>query len=101
MGLWLERQIVSLRQDLPKPVVVDGEALVRVIRAGICSTDVELSRGYYPYTGILGHEFVGVVEQGPDQLVGRRRHRDSDSLRGRAFAARQPLSLGSLRSPSR
>ncbi len=72
MGLWLERQTVSLRQDLPKPVVVDGEALVRVIRAGICNTDVELSRGYYPFTGILGHEFVGVVEQGPDRLVGRR-----------------------------
>jgi threonine dehydrogenase-like Zn-dependent dehydrogenase len=33
---------------------------------------LELLRGYYPYTGILGHEFVGVVEQGPKQLVGVR-----------------------------
>jgi threonine dehydrogenase-like Zn-dependent dehydrogenase len=45
---------------------------VRVVRAGICNTDLELLRGYYPYTGILGHEFVGVVEQGPKQLVGVR-----------------------------
>jgi threonine dehydrogenase-like Zn-dependent dehydrogenase len=33
---------------------------------------LELLRGYYPYTGILGHEFVGVVEEGPKQLVGVR-----------------------------
>jgi threonine dehydrogenase-like Zn-dependent dehydrogenase len=31
-----------------------------------------LLRGYYPYTGILGHEFVGVVEQGPEHLKGQR-----------------------------
>ena len=28
--------------------------------------------GYYPFTGIPGHEFVGVVEQGPAALLGRR-----------------------------
>ncbi|MBI5712781.1 MAG: alcohol dehydrogenase catalytic domain-containing protein [Chloroflexi bacterium] len=35
---------------------------MKIIRAGICNTDVELLRGYYPYAGVLGHEFVGVVE---------------------------------------
>lgn len=49
-----------------------GEALVRVLLAGICNTDLELVRGYYPYRGVPGHEFVGVVERGPEGLVGRR-----------------------------
>ncbi len=43
-----------------------GEALVRVNLSGICGTDLELQRGYYPYTGILGHEFVGEVVEAPD-----------------------------------
>lgn len=58
--------------DVPVPVPPAGEALVRVLRAGICNTDIELTRGYYPFTGIPGHEFVGVVEQGPAPLTGRR-----------------------------
>lgn len=36
---------------------------MRVRLAGICSTDLELVRGYYPFTGVLGHEFVGEVVQ--------------------------------------
>jgi threonine dehydrogenase-like Zn-dependent dehydrogenase len=50
-----------------------GEALVRVTMAGICSTDLEIVRGYAGFSGTLGHEFVGVVEQSPDAAqVGRR-----------------------------
>jgi threonine dehydrogenase-like Zn-dependent dehydrogenase len=71
-GLWLENNQLQLRTDIPVPEPLSGEALVRVLRAGICNTDLELRRGYYPYTGILGHEFVGVVEQGPDNLLNRR-----------------------------
>jgi len=44
----------------------DGEALVRVRLAGICNTDLEIVRGYAGFTGTLGHEFVGVVEDSPD-----------------------------------
>lgn len=62
LGLWLEDKRLSLRHDLPAPQPPPGEALVRVLCAGICNTDVELTRGYYPYRGVLGHEFVGVVE---------------------------------------
>jgi len=70
-GLWLQDQHVTFRSDLPEPQPPEGEALVRVLKAGICNTDLELLRGYYPFTGILGHEFVGVVEsEGPWQ--GRR-----------------------------
>lgn len=71
-GLWLENNQLQLRTDLDIPEPPPGEALVRVLRAGICNTDLELLRGYYPYTGILGHEFVGVVEQGPEHLVNQR-----------------------------
>lgn len=71
-ALWLENQQLQLRTDIDIPQPPPGEALVRVLRAGICNTDLELLRGYYPYTGILGHEFVGVVELGPANLLHQR-----------------------------
>ncbi|MEA5549952.1 alcohol dehydrogenase catalytic domain-containing protein [Anabaena cylindrica UHCC 0172] len=71
-GLWLENNQLQFRTDIPMPKPPEGEALVRVLCAGICNTDLELLRGYYPYTGIIGHEFVGVVEQGADDLINKR-----------------------------
>ena len=71
-ALWLENNQLQLRHDVPIPEPPPGEALVRVVRAGICNTDLELLRGYYPYSGVLGHEFVGIVEQGPKHLQGQR-----------------------------
>ena len=50
-----------VREDLPMPILGPGEALVRLLQAGICATDLELVRGYLPFRGTLGHEFVGVV----------------------------------------
>jgi threonine dehydrogenase-like Zn-dependent dehydrogenase len=58
-ALWLEDQRLDLR-EMPRPVK-PGEALIRIRMAGICSTDLELVRGYYPFSGIPGHEFVGEV----------------------------------------
>jgi alcohol dehydrogenase len=57
-----------LRYDpaYPEPVLPSGEALVRVLLAGICNTDIELVRGYMDFCGVLGHEFVGEVVQAPD-----------------------------------
>ena len=66
-AVWLENGILQHRQNAPKPEPLPGEALVRVRLAGICSTDLELLRGYYPYTGIPGHEFVGEIIRSPDQ----------------------------------
>lgn len=57
----------SLRlTELERPYPEEGEALVRVLRAGICNTDIEIVRGYMGFEGVLGHEFVGVVEQCED-----------------------------------
>jgi threonine dehydrogenase-like Zn-dependent dehydrogenase len=61
-GAWLEDRKLTFRDDLPMPVVREGEALVRVLLAGICNTDIELTHGYYPYAGVPGHEFVGDYE---------------------------------------
>lgn len=64
----------SLRfvEDYPKPVPGPGEALVRVLLAGICATDLEIVKGYMGFSGVPGHEFVGIVEKGSDTLRGRR-----------------------------
>jgi 2-desacetyl-2-hydroxyethyl bacteriochlorophyllide A dehydrogenase len=64
-ALWLEDQALSMR-DVPVPTPPAGEALIRVRLSGICGTDLELVRGYYPFTGIIGHEFVGDVVESPD-----------------------------------
>jgi threonine dehydrogenase-like Zn-dependent dehydrogenase len=60
-------------EDVPIPVPDEGEALIKVIKAGICSTDLEMLKGYMDFEGILGHEFMGcVIESDEKQWVGRR-----------------------------
>lgn len=55
------------------PSMADGDTLVRVRQAGICSTDLEIVKGYMGFHGVLGHEFVGEVVESPDkELVGKR-----------------------------
>lgn len=71
-GVWLEGSVIRIREDLAVPEPPDGETLVKVLRAGVCNTDLELIRGYYPFTGILGHEFVGEVLEGSPDLGGKR-----------------------------
>lgn len=69
--LWLENNKIDLR-EVPQPQK-PNEALVKIRKAGICSTDLELVKGYYPYTGILGHEFVGEVVKADDaSWIGQR-----------------------------
>ncbi len=70
-AVWLENNQLSMR-DVPRPDK-KGEALIRIRQAGICSTDLELLKGYYPYTGVPGHEFVGeVVEANDRSWIGQR-----------------------------
>ncbi len=61
----LDHDQISVRNDHPLPIPVDGEVLVRVLLAGICETDLQLIRGYMGFRGVLGHEFVGLAESGP------------------------------------
>ena len=70
----------ALRLDPDLKLVMDApvprrpnEALVEVISAGICNTDLEIVKGYAAFRGTLGHEFVGRVAEAPDPaLVGKR-----------------------------
>lgn len=66
---------LKLVKDYKKPIPQKGEALVRVTLAGICNTDYEITKGYMGYSGVLGHEAVGVVEEINDEdksLLGKR-----------------------------
>ena len=53
---------LKLDNNYKKPIPEKGEALIRVKLAGICNTDYEITKGYMGYVGVLGHEFVGIVE---------------------------------------
>lgn len=55
---------IVLDPDAPEPVARSGETIVRVKKAGICDTDLQLARGYMNFKGVLGHEFVGIDDRG-------------------------------------
>src|SRR6201992_4174072 len=72
LAVHLEKGVVSVKQldGADKPT---GFALLRVLAAGICNTDLELQRGYYGFSGVPGHEFVGeVVAADSKELIGKR-----------------------------
>lgn len=61
-------------KEIENPKPEEGEALIKVLAAGICRTDLEITQGYMDFRGVLGHEFVGeVLECGTEpELVGKR-----------------------------
>jgi threonine dehydrogenase-like Zn-dependent dehydrogenase len=71
---------LTLEERYREPSLQPGEALIRVLLAGICNTDLEITRGYMAFEGVLGHEFVGIVEavhegsgvSPPTYLIGKR-----------------------------
>src|SRR6266576_5150012 len=71
---------LTLEKNYPRPDLQPGEALIRVLLAGVCNTDLEITRGYLAFQGVLGHEFVGIIEavhegpgaSPPTYLVGKR-----------------------------
>ena len=63
---------LRLDRAYPEPRPDPGMALVRVRLAGVCSTDLQILRGYLGFRGVLGHEFVGEVTAGSPDLLGRR-----------------------------
>jgi threonine dehydrogenase-like Zn-dependent dehydrogenase len=64
---------LRLAEDCVAPKPPPGEVRIQTTLAGICNTDLEIVRGYAGFRGILGHEFVGMVDQAEDpSMVGRR-----------------------------
>ena len=73
-AVFCENKRLALCENYPDPIPEPDEALVRVTLAGICATDLEIVKGYVPgFSGVLGHEFVGVVEAAEDKSwIGKR-----------------------------
>jgi alcohol dehydrogenase len=72
-ALVFEQSSLNFRPRHPEPPAGEGDTLIKVRRAGICATDLEIMRGYMGFAGILGHEFVGEVVSAPSkELVGQR-----------------------------
>lgn len=85
-------------EDLPVPQIKPGESLVKVLQAGICNTDREILKGYKAgFRGILGHEFVGLVEESdrPD-LVGQRVVGELNAGCGQCYYCRHNLEMHCL-----
>jgi len=72
-GIYFDGQKPFYREDLEMPVPRKEESLVRILMAAVCNTDKEIVKGYRPdFSGVMGHEFVGVVESSPRRsLVGK------------------------------
>ncbi len=73
-GIYFNGTNAVFRDDLPVPVPTDTQSLIRIIYAGVCNTDREVLKGYRPdFKGVMGHEFVGIVEASDDpRWIGRR-----------------------------
>ena len=56
-------------QERPVPNFGGDESVIRLLKAGICNTDLEITHGYFGFKGVLGHEFVGIVEYSRDPLL--------------------------------
>lgn len=79
MKAYMLHGIGDLRyEERPLPELRPGWALVRVLAAGICSSDIPriFEKGTYHFPTIPGHEFSGLVEAAADgsgrQWIGRR-----------------------------
>jgi len=72
-ALRFQNKQLSLHEIDLEPTL-ENEALIRVVLAGICATDLEIIKGYMGFEGTIGHEFVGIVEECPSspELIGKR-----------------------------
>src|SRR5436190_916197 len=81
LKVWIIEMMNALRftggrlsvAEIPRPDR-ENEALVRVVKSGICNTYLEIVRGYAGFEGTIGHEFVGIVERADDapHMIGKR-----------------------------
>lgn len=89
-GIYFDGRSATYREDLSIPVPMPEESLVRILMAAVCNTDKEILKGYRPdFKGVMGHEFVGIVEQSPDStLVGKRVVGELNAACGRCIYCR-------------
>jgi threonine dehydrogenase-like Zn-dependent dehydrogenase len=87
--VWDGHKICATGHD--RPAAPPGWAVVRVRLAGICNTDLEILKGYMGFRGVLGHEFVGVVDEGPSAWLGRRVVGEINFACGTCAACREAL----------
>lgn len=75
-ALIFDGSAARLDMSHPPPQVAAGEAMIRLVKAAISRIDLELCKGMLGFKGVLGHEFVGIVESVNGQhslnLVGKR-----------------------------
>lgn len=87
-----DSECVRFVADHPDPTAAPGEVLIRVALAGVCATDLEIVRGYMHFAGVMGHEFVGTVVDGPEHLAGRRVVAEINCVCGQCDLCRHGLS---------
>ncbi len=83
---------LRFEENRPTPEPAAGECLVRVHQAGICATDLHIQAGYMNFQGVLGHEMVGTVEQGPAEWLGKRVVAEINCVCGRCDMCQRGLS---------
>jgi alcohol dehydrogenase len=90
MHVLLFDERLRLVDDYPEPQLLPGEAIIRPRLIGICNTDIELTRGYKGFRGVLGHEFVGTVVACEEMSwVGRRVVGEINAACGRCATCRR------------
>lgn len=68
---WNGRQL-QCATHYARPALREGNVVIKVSLAGICSTDLQIFKGYMDFRGVPGHEFVGTVSDGPGEWLGKR-----------------------------
>lgn len=72
-ALYFDGKNLNYTENYQKPEISLGRSIVKVILAAVCNTDREILRGYHAFQGVIGHEFIGVVEQSDRKdMIGKR-----------------------------
>lgn len=76
-------QSVRVVEDAPEPTIAPGEAIIRPTLVAVGPSDLEVARGQTDFRGVMGHLFVGVVEQIEPGAPGASWGADRSSLVGK------------------
>jgi len=91
-ALYWDGRELTFNSAYRAPDAGSRSALIQVLLAGICSTDLQIFKGYMGFKGVPGHEFVGSVVEGPSEFVGKRVVGEINFGCGQCDACRRDLS---------